>query len=160
VTATEANHRKGLTPWWRVRSWSRDLDTLSRLHKGLRALDADAESGPLSTPVLTDSPPGRPAPIRDGEEQQDGPGSALPPGQDADQATEDPRAAAPAPEAPEAVPAAAEEATRASDAAPKPDDDAARPWGEAAQSDGQPPSAAADEQEEPEAAPPPDTARG
>jgi NAD(P)H-flavin reductase/hemoglobin-like flavoprotein len=155
-----------------MRSWSRDLDTLSRLHKGLRALDADAESGPLSTPVLTDSPPGRPAPIRDGEEQQDGPGSALPPGQDTDQATEDPRAAAPAPEAaparpaaeqpeaPEAVPAAADEATRASDAAPQPDDDGARPWGEAAQSDDQPPSAAADEQEEPEAAPPPDTAPG
>jgi NAD(P)H-flavin reductase/hemoglobin-like flavoprotein len=101
-----------------MRSWSRDLDTLSRLYKGLRALDADTESGSLSAPVLTDSPPGRPAPTRDGEEQQDSPGAALPPGQDADQATEDPRAAAPAPAAAPARPAAEQEEP---EAAPPPD---------------------------------------
>ena len=42
MTATEAerNRRRGLAPWWRVRSWSKDLDTLILLHKSLRALDA------------------------------------------------------------------------------------------------------------------------
>ena len=57
MTATEAerNRRRGLTPWWRVRSWSKDLDTLIRLHKGLRALDADAgaEQELLSAPALS-----------------------------------------------------------------------------------------------------------
>ena len=50
VTATEAEQgrRRGLVPWWRLRSWSKDLDTLTRLHKGLRALDADAEQEFLS----------------------------------------------------------------------------------------------------------------
>ena len=47
-------------PWWRVRSWGKDLDTLTRLHRGLQALDAeaDAEQEPLSAPVLL-APPGR-----------------------------------------------------------------------------------------------------
>ncbi len=56
MTATEAerNRRRGLTPWWRVRSWGKDLDTLTRLHRALRALDTDdrAEQQPLSAPAL------------------------------------------------------------------------------------------------------------
>jgi NAD(P)H-flavin reductase/hemoglobin-like flavoprotein len=69
VTATEAerNRRRGLTPWWRVRSWSKDLDTLIRLHKGLRALDADAgaEQEPLSAPALSAPPAELLAPPQD-----------------------------------------------------------------------------------------------
>jgi NAD(P)H-flavin reductase/hemoglobin-like flavoprotein len=60
VTATEAerNRRKGLTPWWRARSWGKDLDTLTRLHRALRALDTGehAEQQPLSAPVLLAGP--------------------------------------------------------------------------------------------------------
>jgi NAD(P)H-flavin reductase/hemoglobin-like flavoprotein len=50
-------------PWWRARSWSRDLDALTRLHKGLLALDAgdDAQREPLSAPVLLAPPDGEAA---------------------------------------------------------------------------------------------------
>jgi NAD(P)H-flavin reductase/hemoglobin-like flavoprotein len=66
VTATEAeqNRRKGLVSWWRVRSWSRDLDTLTRLHKGLRALNTDAQPELLSAPALLALPAGSSAPQR------------------------------------------------------------------------------------------------
>src|ERR1700730_13383767 len=78
VTATEAerNRRRGLTPWWRVRSWSKDLDTLIRLHKGLRALDADAgaEQEPLSAPALSAPPAELLAPPQDEvADEDDGP---------------------------------------------------------------------------------------
>jgi hypothetical protein len=64
VTATEAerNRRRGLTPWWRVRSWSKDLDTLTRLHKSLRALDTDTDTDsdtkqqPFSAPAVLAPP--------------------------------------------------------------------------------------------------------
>jgi NAD(P)H-flavin reductase len=58
VTATEAEQgrRKGLVPWWRARSWSKDLNTLTRLHKGLRAMDADAEPELLSAPPVLAEP--------------------------------------------------------------------------------------------------------
>ncbi len=64
MTATEAeqSRRRGLAPWWRVRSWSKDLDTLTRLHKGLRAMDADAEQEFLSAPALLAPPAGLSAP--------------------------------------------------------------------------------------------------
>lgn len=64
MTATEAeqNRHRGLAPWWRVRSWSKDLDTLTRLHKALQAMDADAEQEPLSAPALLAPPAGLPAP--------------------------------------------------------------------------------------------------
>jgi NAD(P)H-flavin reductase/hemoglobin-like flavoprotein len=64
VTATESepSRRRGLVPWWRGRSWSKDLDTLTRLHKGLRAMDADAEQELLSAPALLAPPPGLSAP--------------------------------------------------------------------------------------------------
>ena len=54
MTATDAEQgrRKGLVPWWRARSWSKDLNTLTRLHKGLRALDAGAEHELGSAPEL------------------------------------------------------------------------------------------------------------
>jgi hypothetical protein len=67
VTATEAerNRRRGLTPWWRVRSWSKDLDTLIRLHKSLRALDADAGTEPLFAPALSAPPAELLAPPQD-----------------------------------------------------------------------------------------------
>jgi hypothetical protein len=75
VTATEAerNRRRGLTPWWRVRSWSKDLDTLIRLHKSLRALDADAgtEQEPLSAPALSAPPAELLAPPQDEVAQED-----------------------------------------------------------------------------------------
>jgi NAD(P)H-flavin reductase len=45
-----------------VRSWSKDLDTLTRLHKALQAMDADAEQEPLSAPALLAPPAGLPAP--------------------------------------------------------------------------------------------------
>jgi NAD(P)H-flavin reductase len=66
VTATEAerNRRRGLTPWWRGRSWSKDLDTLTRLHKSLRALDTDTGTDtkpqPLSAPALLAPPETQP----------------------------------------------------------------------------------------------------
>jgi NAD(P)H-flavin reductase/hemoglobin-like flavoprotein len=75
VTATEAerNRRRGLTPWWRVRSWSKDLDTLIRLHKSLRALDGDpgAQQAPLSVPALLPAPAELLAPPQDGVTQQE-----------------------------------------------------------------------------------------
>jgi NAD(P)H-flavin reductase/hemoglobin-like flavoprotein len=47
-------------PWWRVRSWGRDMDALTRLHKGLLALDTgDSENPqpePLSAPALLAPP--------------------------------------------------------------------------------------------------------
>ncbi len=41
-------------PWWRRRSWSTDLDVLTRLHRGLRALDVDpdAQQKPVPAPAL------------------------------------------------------------------------------------------------------------
>jgi NAD(P)H-flavin reductase/hemoglobin-like flavoprotein len=54
-------------PWWRVRSWGRDMDALTRLHKGLLALDTgDGENPqpePRSAPALLAAPalPGPPA---------------------------------------------------------------------------------------------------
>ena len=75
MTATEAerNRRRGLTPWWRVRSWSKDLDTLIRLHKGLRALDGDpgAQQAPPSAPALLPAPAELLAPPQDGVTQQE-----------------------------------------------------------------------------------------
>jgi NAD(P)H-flavin reductase/hemoglobin-like flavoprotein len=66
VTATEAdrNRRKGFMPWWRRRSWSTDLETLTRLHKGLRALDVDpdAQQEPVPAPALPAPSAGLPAP--------------------------------------------------------------------------------------------------
>ena len=64
MTAAEAerSRRRGLVPWWRVRSWSKDLDTLTRLHKGLRAMDTDPEQEFLSAPALLAPPAGLSAP--------------------------------------------------------------------------------------------------
>jgi NAD(P)H-flavin reductase/hemoglobin-like flavoprotein len=66
VTATEAdrNRRKGFMPWWRRRSWSTDLDTLTRLYKGLRALDVDpdAQHKPVPAPAPPTPSAGLPAP--------------------------------------------------------------------------------------------------
>lgn len=65
MTATEAerNRRRGLIPWWRGRTWGKDLETLTRLHRSLQALDAeaDAKQEPLSAPVLLAPPDERPA---------------------------------------------------------------------------------------------------
>ena len=66
MTATEAdpNRRKGFMPWWRKRSWNTDLDTLTRLHKGLLALnvDPDAQHNPAPAPALPTPSAGLPAP--------------------------------------------------------------------------------------------------
>ena len=66
VTATEAdrNRRKGFMPWWRRRSWSTDLDALTRLHKGLRALDVgpDAQHKPEPAPAPPTTSAGPKAP--------------------------------------------------------------------------------------------------
>jgi NAD(P)H-flavin reductase/hemoglobin-like flavoprotein len=66
VTATEAdqNRRQSFTPWWRRRSWSTDLDVLSRLLKGLQALDvsADTQHQPVPVPALPTPSAGLPAP--------------------------------------------------------------------------------------------------
>ena len=50
-------------PWWRGRSWSTDLDTLTRLHKGLLALDVDpdAQHKPVPAPELPIPSAGPPA---------------------------------------------------------------------------------------------------
>jgi hypothetical protein len=108
VTATESNHRKGLTPWWRTRSWSRDLDTLSRLHKGLRALDADEEAEPLAAPVRADPASGpdadqdsraaAPAPDADGEAAQPDDQPPATAGEQEEQEEQDKPEAAPAPD--------------------------------------------------------------
>jgi NAD(P)H-flavin reductase/hemoglobin-like flavoprotein len=112
VTSTEAeqNRRRGLTPWWRARSWSKDLDTLTRLHKSLRALDTDtetdAEQGPLSAPALL-------APPQDGVAQQhDRPEPPPVPDQVSLPATAHPRETAPPPDA--------EDPPDAQDLAPEP----------------------------------------
>ncbi len=54
----------GLMPWWRRRSWSTDLDALTRLHKGLLALDVapDAQHKPVPAPALPTPSAGLPAP--------------------------------------------------------------------------------------------------
>ena len=41
-------------PWWRVRTWGKDLETLTRLHRSLQALEAEAAAG--SPTVRTGSP--------------------------------------------------------------------------------------------------------
>jgi NAD(P)H-flavin reductase/hemoglobin-like flavoprotein len=65
VTATEfdPNRRKGFIPWWRGRSWNTDLDTLTRLHKALVALDVgpDAQHKPAPAPALPTPSAGLPA---------------------------------------------------------------------------------------------------
>ena len=45
-------------PWWRVRTWGKDLETLTRLHRSLQALEAEpvAEQPPLSAPTLLAPP--------------------------------------------------------------------------------------------------------
>jgi len=45
-------------PWWQRRSWSTDLDVLTRLHKGLLALDVspDAQPEPEPEPVPVPAP--------------------------------------------------------------------------------------------------------
>ena len=48
--------------WWRVRSWSKDLETLTRLHKALRAMDTGAEQELLSAPAPLALPAGLSAP--------------------------------------------------------------------------------------------------
>jgi len=77
VTATEAerNRRRGLTSWWRGRSWGTDLDTLARLHRALQALDADdhAEQAPrCAPPLLERSAAPDLAVLQDGPVPQDG----------------------------------------------------------------------------------------
>ncbi|MCW2933309.1 MAG: Nitric oxide dioxygenase, partial [Actinomycetia bacterium] len=66
MTATEAdrNRRKGIMPWWQRRSWSTDLDALTRLHKALLALDVgpDAQHEPVPAPALPTPSAGLPAP--------------------------------------------------------------------------------------------------
>ena len=62
MTATDAEHnqRKGLIPWWRARTWGKDLAVLTRLHNGLRDLDdrdattpgPDSRLMPLRAPTL------------------------------------------------------------------------------------------------------------
>src|ERR1700689_1143766 len=49
--------------WWRTRSWNTDLDTLTRLHKALRALDVDpdAQHKPAPPPALPIPSAGLPA---------------------------------------------------------------------------------------------------
>ena len=73
-------------PWWRVRTWGKDLETLTRLHRSLQALEAEpaAEQPPLSAPTLL-APPDeltaladRPAPAQDEVTEQDE-GPELPP---------------------------------------------------------------------------------
>ncbi len=54
--------RKGM-PWWRMRTWRKDLDALTRLRDGLLALDQDSDDEPaqattLAAPVLAEAPPG------------------------------------------------------------------------------------------------------
>ena len=44
-----------------MRSWSKDLNTLARLHKGLRALDVDGEQELLSAPAVLAEPTELPA---------------------------------------------------------------------------------------------------
>ena len=50
-------------PWWRTRSWNTDLNTLTRLHKALRALevDPDAQHKPAPAPALPTPSAGLPA---------------------------------------------------------------------------------------------------
>jgi NAD(P)H-flavin reductase/hemoglobin-like flavoprotein len=58
-TETAQSRRRGLVgPWWRVRTWSRDLDTLIRLHRGLQLLDVDpdADAEHLPAPTLLVEP--------------------------------------------------------------------------------------------------------
>jgi len=62
VAEAEPNRRRELTPWRLPRSWSQDLDTLTRLHRGLLALDADDDAGPepgsrQQVPAPLDGPP-------------------------------------------------------------------------------------------------------
>ena len=79
------NERKGM-PWWRVRTWRKDLDALTRLRDGLLALDQEAEGGTpqgsaLAAPVLAEAPPAgsAPADVAGGaaDAAADPPGSAV-----------------------------------------------------------------------------------
>src|SRR5579862_7276584 len=64
VTATEAerHRRRGLIPWWRTRTWGKDVETLARLHRSLLALEVEAEAehqAPLPAPTLLAPPDDR-----------------------------------------------------------------------------------------------------
>jgi NAD(P)H-flavin reductase/hemoglobin-like flavoprotein len=39
--AAQADHQRRSLPWWRLRTWRKDLDALTRLRDGLQALDFD-----------------------------------------------------------------------------------------------------------------------
>jgi NAD(P)H-flavin reductase/hemoglobin-like flavoprotein len=64
MTSTEAEHNehRGLIPWWRARTWAKDMAVLTRLHNGLRALNTSGEprqeQTPLSAPTLLAPPRG------------------------------------------------------------------------------------------------------
>jgi NAD(P)H-flavin reductase len=105
VTATEAeqNSRRGLAPWWQGRSWNKDLETLTRLHKALRAMDADPEQELLSAPAPLAPPGGWSAP-QDTQETAGRPDAAD---QEA-QVQELPRRQVPSPAAPPPATAAPE----------------------------------------------------
>jgi len=60
------NERRGM-PWWRMRTWRKDLDALTRLRDGLLSLDQEADGEPprapaLAAPVLAEAPPAGTAP--------------------------------------------------------------------------------------------------
>ena len=108
-------------PWWRVRTWGKDLETLTRLHRSLQALEAEAEAEqpPLSAPTLL-APPDeltaladRTAPPQDEVTEQDE-GPELPPV--SDQAGDPATGSDPPPHQSHAAPGAEHEA-----AGPEPD---------------------------------------
>ncbi len=64
-------------PWWRVRSWSTNLDALTRLHKGLLALDGDGAHQAAPFRAGAARPPGRGAGSAGGLDRS-APGSPSP----------------------------------------------------------------------------------
>src|ERR1700722_9179835 len=62
-------------PWWRRRSWNTDLDTLTRLHKALQALDVDqiVKTEQQTLPELAPGPDLAPDPEAAGGQMLTGP---------------------------------------------------------------------------------------
>jgi NAD(P)H-flavin reductase len=56
--SAEAVHQRKSLPWWRLRTWRKDLDALTRLRDGLQALDLDESetSGEAAPSAGTDAP--------------------------------------------------------------------------------------------------------
>ncbi len=68
--AAQAVHQRRSLPWWRLRTWRKDLDALTRLRDGLQALDLDEPEPSAEPPAEARPSAGPDAPAGDGSADQ------------------------------------------------------------------------------------------